>query len=367
MKIVHITTVHQRFDSRIFYKECITLSKNNHQITLIVADGKGNQTINNIRIIDVGKPTSRIKRLIFSNFKAIKEAWKLNADVYHFHDPELLAFIGKLSKRKKVIFDSHEDFPKLMLQREYIPELLRKSFFFVATNIEKRAYKHLFAVVCATDNIKDKFLSYGNNKVITLRNFPIITNNHPVSEEDYMKRKPLAVYVGGLTQIRGVEQMIVACQKAEIPLMLVGEFDSPKFFNDIKSLSGWQNVIYTGYLPHKDLQKKVYSKATIGLNMLLKAPNHTDSIPIKQLEYMANALPVIATNHINFCKQITTETNCGILVTPENIPQVVKAITYLKNNPLQAYQKAFSGYQAVQETYSWQQESRKLLELYSFE
>jgi len=38
--ICHITTVHSRFDTRIFLKECISLTKL-YKVFLIVADGLG--------------------------------------------------------------------------------------------------------------------------------------------------------------------------------------------------------------------------------------------------------------------------------------------------------------------------------------
>lgn len=39
VKICHITTVHpNRYDVRIFEKECVTLAKNGYEVTLIVND-----------------------------------------------------------------------------------------------------------------------------------------------------------------------------------------------------------------------------------------------------------------------------------------------------------------------------------------
>ena len=63
-KIVHITSVHQRFDTRIFQKECQSLRKAGYDVSLVVADGKGNETYEGIKIYDVGKENNRIKRLI---------------------------------------------------------------------------------------------------------------------------------------------------------------------------------------------------------------------------------------------------------------------------------------------------------------
>lgn len=73
-KVCHISTIHQRYDSRIFYKECGSLSKAGYEVVLIVADGLGNETKNGIKIIDIGKPKSRFERFIMYAVRAYKTA-----------------------------------------------------------------------------------------------------------------------------------------------------------------------------------------------------------------------------------------------------------------------------------------------------
>ncbi|MBP3253552.1 MAG: glycosyltransferase [Bacteroidales bacterium] len=364
MNIVHITTVHQRFDSRIFYKQCLSLKEHSYRVTLIVADGKGNQTVNGVDIIDIGAYTNRAKRLIVASRKAVQTALKLNADLYHFHDPDLLVQARKLCKHAKVVFDSHEDFPKLMLQRDYIPNVLRKVLFRTATHIERTTYKKLAGVVTATDNIAQKFLSYGANDVIAVKNYPVINTDNCVKKEKDNGLPFTACYVGGLTQVRGVEQMIKSCHKAGVHLILAGPFDDENFYRQMQSLPEWECVEYLGVVPHDELVQRVYAKADIGLNMLLAAPNHTDAVPIKQLEYMSQALPVIATKHIKFCTEVTEKEHCGILVTPEDIQQCAEAITYMKNHEEERIEMGVNGRRAVQQTYNWNTEKDKLIKFY---
>ena len=55
-KITHLTSAHDRYDTRIFLKMCSSLAKNiDYKVNLVVADGKGNEVKNIVNIIDVGE------------------------------------------------------------------------------------------------------------------------------------------------------------------------------------------------------------------------------------------------------------------------------------------------------------------------
>jgi len=52
-KITHLTSAHLRYDTRIFLKECSSLSKiENYKVSLIVADGFGDEEKNGVDIIE---------------------------------------------------------------------------------------------------------------------------------------------------------------------------------------------------------------------------------------------------------------------------------------------------------------------------
>jgi len=97
MKVAHLTSAHPRFDTRIFVKQCCSLSKK-YQVYLVVADGLGDELNSNVNIVDVGQFRGRKDRIINATKAVYNEAKIIDADIYHLHDPELIPIGLKLKK-----------------------------------------------------------------------------------------------------------------------------------------------------------------------------------------------------------------------------------------------------------------------------
>ena len=360
-RICHITTVHPRYDVRIFEKECSSLSKAGYLVDLIVADGKGNQTINNIIIHDIGKPLSRKERVLKYPKLAFEKAKEINAELYHIHDPELMRLGINLKKiGAKVIFDAHEDLPKQILNKEYLNRFSRIVLSKLVAIYEKNVCKKFDAIITATPFIRDKFLEINKNTV-DINNFPII--KELTNSVKWKDRKDEICYLGGISKTRGIKEIVKAMELVpNIILNLAGTFIEKEVEQEVKSYKGWQKVKELGFLGRKKVAE-VLARSKSGLVTLHPTSNYIESYPVKMFEYMAAGLPVIASN-FPLWKDIIETHNCGICVDPLNSKEIANAINYIISNPHKAEEMGENGRKIVESKLNWKTQEKKLIELY---
>lgn len=367
LRIAHVTTVHPRRDVRILHKECASLAAAGHNVTMIVADGLGDERCAAVDIIDVsaGADRGRIWRLLTRPRRALDRLLELRPEVAHLHDPELLTIAAALQSRGiKVIYDAHEDVPRQILTKHWIPGPFRKLVSIVWEFYENRTARRLDGVVGATPFIADRFGRL-NGSTINVSNFPLLAEFgvEPTSPRG-RRVKPRAVcYVGGITETRGIRQVVEALPLVpDCELILCGPIVPESFGTELRALPGWKQVDYRGVVD-RDGVRRAMADSSCGVVTLLPMANFLDSLPVKMFEYMAAGLPVIASD-FPLWRGIIEEVGCGLCVDPQSPTQIAQAITRILDDP-NAGQQGAAGRHAVVTRYNWQPEADKLREFYA--
>jgi glycosyltransferase involved in cell wall biosynthesis len=82
---------------------------------------------------------------------------------------------------------------------------------------------------------------------------------------------------------------------------------------------------------------------------------------------MRAGLPIIASDFPGL-RAIVRENNCGCLINPEDIDQLVEAMIFLLSHPEEARKLGENGKKGFETRYNWSREEKKLLTVYdSFE
>jgi hypothetical protein len=361
--VVHVTTVHPRDDIRIFHKECVSLARAGYRVTQVVGDGRGAAEVDGVRIIDIGpRPPDRWARMRQQPFAALAAVRAAQPALVHLHDPELLPVGVQLARQGlPVVYDAHEDVPRQMLTKQWIPEFLRRPASKAFEWYENRQVAKLAAVCAATPHIARRFEKVAT-LVVNVSNFPLLAELAPPVER--LPRERAVCYVGGLMRTRGLLQMVRAMPRVPgVTLVLCGSFEDAAFEAEMRAEPGWAQVQYLG-LVGRDTVRSVLARCSAGLVTLLPMPSYLDSLPIKMFEYMSAELPVIASN-FPLWQDIVEATGCGLCVDPSDPDAIARAVLDYVDHPVRVSAAGSAGRRAVLDTYHWPVAERELLALYA--
>lgn len=316
---------------------------------------------NGVTIISVAHTgKNRFSRMTIAARNVYRAAKKLNAAVYHFHDPELIPFALRLQKQgKKVIYDVHEDIPRQIMAKYYIPELFKKLISYGTEKLENRAAASFSWIVTATPFIRRRFRKF-NEHTTDICNFPL--QEEFTASAPYLNRPMQLCYIGSLTRARGILELIKAMETLPYNLHLCGTFAPPELRDEAMKLPGWNRVTEHGH-SSRQVVHSVLESSRIGMVTLHPIINYVDAYPVKLFEYMMAGIPVIASD-IPLWKQIVEEAGAGICVNPMDPEAIKNGIVTLMNNEALSKTMGEAGQRQVVSKYNWSQEEAKLLNIY---
>ncbi len=368
IKVCHFSTVHILHDPRVLYRECMSLAAHGYDVSLVVQADRA-ETINGVKIVPLKKRSSRLARIFFSTWVAFFRVLKLRADIYHFHDPELV-FHGILLKLlgKKVVFDIHENIFQQIKDKDWLPfsktiSRLYKVFDFFAAKA--------FYLVLAEKSYEAYYEKLGA-RFITVYNYPDIAffKNY-INTRRYELPGNAIFYSGGVFHNRGFDVIVKALallKQKNIPFFFhcAGKY-TPAYMQQLEAMPAYREirdqVKFYGYLPLTE-GYRIAQQCKVGLAILRPIDNYKQSYSTKNFEYMAVGLPTITSN-FKLYTDIYDVYPCGLCIDPENETALAGAIERLLTD--RALAKSFSetGIAASESTFNWDTECVKIFNLYN--
>ena len=278
--------------------------------------------------------------------------------IVHFHDPDFLIWglILKFFTSHKLIYDVHEDYPKDMLVKIWLPIWKRKIFSMLVSLFEFLFAKFGDGIVCATEQIEERFKKYGCGTV-TIKNYPIV---NPLTKKTW-ENKEGCCYVGSLSKNRGIFTLLdLASNNSSITI--AGTFTDIELESKVKKNSNWKNIDYWGQVSSSG-RDQIMDNSCIGLILIKPIPTFDEALPVKLFEYMERGLAVLCTN-LNVASKIVNETKCGFVCEFNNINHIKKTLDEMLQNKALCERLGRNGRNAVVEKFNWSNEFEKLVNFY---
>ncbi len=337
-RILHLTSVHRPRDVRIFHKEASA------------AAAAGARTW-------VGAPREPISRARrpAAGWRLAREARRREADLYHVHDPELLPAAIWLARRtgRPVVYDAHEYLGETVRTKRWLPRPLRVPVALVAERAERAAARRLAGVVTANEDLAARFAAAGA-RAVSVANSPW---SRAFPEPAPVPDAPVALYVGGLGPLRGLDLMRAAFPLVNVPgarLVLAGPGDPGEL------PAGAESV---GPVDHSRVPA-LLAAARVAWVPLQPHGNYDRAVPTKLVEAMAAGRPVVASD-LGRMGALVRDAGCGLVVPPTDAEAHAAALARLLSDGDAAARMGGAGREAFVAGLGFEAEARALTSFYA--
>jgi len=378
---VCVFTGHTTKDLRVLNRQCRSLQRNGWQVTLVAIFNpklnpnsvEGQYDDDGIKIIGVPhwhNTWERIRAMV----KIVKLANKEKADVYHFHDPDMLipALVLKAMTKKPFIYDIHEyfnitfssRFPDIWPLRQLIGGMV-----WCTETLLGASFRNISAVY---NEHRRKFKILGCRTVHT-PNYASIADfvPNPVSDEEWNGRINKIIFTGSLAPDRGALLIpeiarLVKKVRPDAEFLVTRRFHNEfqeKAMMDKLNQPEYKDVIT--FIPNVSGTELpgVVRKAGIALSVDQPTLIGLTSQPTKTYEYMSQGLAIVASELPNTVEYIGN-VGCGVIVKPDDPKGYADAIIDLLNNPEKTKRMGEIGQRAFIEKFNWSIVEKRLVDFY---
>ncbi len=296
-----------------------------------------------------------------------------NYQAIHIHDLPLAKVGYELSRKYnlKFILDSHENWPILLDLSPHTKSLLgrflsnRKQWLLYETKYTSLAD----ALIVVAKEMKDRMIKNGtvNNNIYVVPNTTDLEIFQQMEDVKPNKKFITLFYSGGINKHRGIEIVIEGLSKMKLPenfrFWIAGSGRNESFTKKmVTDLRLEKYVTFWGWKP-QDEAFKLLLESNITIIPHLKTEHSDNTSPNKIFHYMFAKKPILATN-CNYIQNIVEKTNSGLIYENNSPDDFVEKMNFMLENPSKWDEWGNNGYNAVINTYNWENTSKELVNAY---
>ena len=369
LRVCALTIGHPAKDARVFYRILQPLAKKGCAVVLVAPEPFTDDRVRMSPWNPVMAQSNRTKRLIFAFRAALAE----RADVYSFHDPDLIPVglaLKLLRPSAAVVYDALEDYPSMMLVKHWIPKWLRPILARATHLLNLVAGRYLDGIVTADPGVQRDFKRATGHKSMVHYNFPPLGQFQQAKDEPPAVRADL-VYIGGMSERTGMFVLldalaILAKRGLKPTVRLAGYADGEKGLAALKDGISRRNlnmqVELHGKIPYTQVPAWIRS-GRIGLVPLQPIAKFMKNIPTKMFEYWAWGLPVIASN-LPPIQPFVSDGKNGLLFNASDPQDLARAIDWLLRHPVTGRKMGEMGREQVYTDWNIERHIGELLDFY---
>jgi|TARA_B110000902_G_scaffold20987_1_gene23629 glycosyltransferase involved in cell wall biosynthesis len=373
--------------------EAVSLVKAGHEVFLFClhyGQQKQSEVINGIEVkrylsntleYKVSALAYTIPLYTFLMKRKIRQFIKENeVEVLHIHDIRIAGAVFGVNKKYKLptVLDLHENRPEIM---RFYPHLLRFPGKYVISskkwkNKEEEFIRKATTVIVVTSEAKDeikKRLPIDTDKIVEVPNtvrqsFYKSPRVYPEILKQY-SNSFVVLYIGDTGLRRGLKTAIKSVHliknKIEnIKLVIVGKNTTDIILkNLVKNLQVEAHVDFLGWKDQSLFQSYILSSA-ICISPLHRNVHHDTTYANKIFQYMSLGRPVLGSN-ASAQEKIIKKANAGLIHQDRDVQDFSNKVLELYNNKDLREEFGKNGSEFIENEFSWENTSKKLLHVYA--